>query len=95
MKLVLLLKILRQNKIKFLFLAGVFSLFLFIILYGGRIIYSMETTALEGKAVSELDHDKKTVAEFFSSCSNDLIFLKNLPGRDWIPQGQTSGRSVQ
>ena len=80
MKLELVLKILRQNKIKFFFLTGVFSLFLLIILYGGRLIYSMETTALEGKAVSELDHDKKTVVEFFSACSNDLIFLKNLPG---------------
>src|SRR5574340_532543 len=80
MKLLLILKILRQNKIKFLFLTGVSSLFLLIILYGGRLVYSMEAIAMEGKAASEKDNDKKTVAEFFSACSNDLIFLKNLPG---------------
>jgi hypothetical protein len=64
MKLVLALKILRQNKIKLFFLTGVFSLFLLIILYGCRLIYSMETTELEGRAVqrgSLLQRSEETV----------------------------------
>lgn len=75
----LLQKIFMQNRYYYLFLTSVFVCFLAIFLYGGRMIYEMQTSTLKNTETSTLKDNKKTVREFFSECSRDLVLFRDLP----------------